>query len=835
MVGEKLTVDVTGLDPDEIGVYTITWYNGTTQVGTGSEITIDEALELKSLTVKAVANAPYTGEVVYVTTTIAPELTSVETILTAQQYPTYFSLTGLDNFLGEAEYIYNAQPHYIEFQRNNASLSTAAIGDVTVKYNGSTKAPTKVGYYTVTIDIATPDDVDLTKVQLVNGVTTVDGKAVYSPVANYKIGTLVITQAPYYVTLEVLDKVYDGTGAAEANIVDEYGACELTGGISDDVSFDADSAIYYFASADVGNGIDVFVNNAALKGAAAENYELLISLENDAKADITKRTLKVKVVPVEREYEENNYYVDLSFEPVANTLAAGDDGFVYIDESLVQGAIDNYRAGLRNVTVSGAVLTGSRAGNYNLELINLEGLTVEILKATPFYPIPMTDVLYYDSARPLNAISLGDSRWKWDNEVANEVPGAGVHRYKAIYTPDDTNNYALVEYEVEVEILKTVVTITAANFTVIYGDIEPTYYYNVEGLTGADSIKNSVDGYVLMNCSYAAGSDVGQYDIVLTGAFESDNYDFIYKNGKVTVNKRAAYVEAIAENREYAPGNLKVNVTFSDITNLYSADGSKHVFLEGVFPIEGTIEDENAGIKKVNYEMPVLAGEKAKNYDLRLINPTLTVEILKAKISGVVLPSLGTVGYGQRLNTTLFEDGNDLGLGKFSMENPTSTPAAIGTFSDVYKVVFTPFNTQNYATVSQYITLTVTASDLKLAISLSGTAQCGKSLYAIINEVPADAIQYLYFEWYRVDTADSDYRTGYKVASDTDVYTLTDADSGKFIVCVVKNVEGAPYNCFAESRTDTLVEEEQLTFWQRLVRWFYNIIASITQIFGRLM
>lgn len=837
MVGEALSVDVTGLDPDELGVYSITWYNSQgTQVGTGAKLDLTSAHKLETLTIKAVANAPYTGEVVYVTTTIAPSLTSVETILTSDKYATYFSLAGLESYDGEATAVYNAQPHYVTFARKNASLSSAAIGNVTVKYNGSTTAPTKVGYYNVTIDIATPSDVDLSQVQFVDGISMVGDKVVYSPVANYKIGTLIITQAPYYVNVEVQDKIYDGTGSATAEITEEYGACELTDGTFDDVSFDAESAIYYFASAEVGTGIDVFVNNASLKGEAADNYELLISMSNDAKANITKRTLKIKVVPVEREYEENNYYVDLSFEPVANSLAAGDEGFVYVDEALVQGSVDNYRAGLRNVTVSGAVLTGSKANNYDFELTNLDGLTVQILKATPFYPIPMTDVLYYDSARPLNDISLGDSRWSWDRAVANEVPGAGVHTYTVIYTPDDTLNYATVEYEYELEILKTVVTITAANFTVTYGDVEPTYYYNATGLTGADTIKNSVDGYVLMNCSYVAGSDVGKYDIVLTGAFESDNYDFIYKNGMVTVNKRPAYVEAIAENREYAPGNLKVNVSFSAITNLYGSDGANDVFLEGSFPIEGTIDSDNAGIKTVKYSMPVLAGAKSGNYELRLLNPTLNVEILKARVPGVVLPQTGLVGYGQKLSTTKFTSGYaGTDFGTFSMENPTTTPTEVGTFSNVYKVVFTPFNTQNYATITEYITLTVEPSELNISVSIAGATQSGKSLFAEVSDIPAGAHEYLLYEWYRVSSPDEDYRNGVRVASGVDSYTLTSGDSGKFILCIVKNVDGAPYTCFAQCVTETAVEEEQLSFWQRLVNWFYNIIASITQIFGRIM
>lgn len=834
MVGEKLTVDVTGLDPDTLGVYTITWYANNSVIGTGESVTLTDAQKLQVVTVIATANTPYKGSVEYKTTQIAPELTSVETVLTEEEFARYFVLSGLSDYQGETSYVYNAQPHNITFGRNENSLSSAAIGGITVKYNGSTTAPTTVGYYTVTIDIATPADVDLTSHTYVDGITTVNGKAVYSPIANYKIGTLIITKAPYNVTVEILDKVYDGTSEATAKVLSQSGACVLTGGAYDDVSFDEASAVYYFTQNNVGNGINANVTNAFLKGTKADNYELNVTLANDGKADITKRTLKVKVVPVEREYEADNYYVDLSFEPVANTLASGDDGFVFVNEALVQGAVDNYRAGLRNVSVSGAVLAGAKADNYTLELTNLDGLTVRILKATPSYPIPYVDTLHYDSAKTLSLISLGDSRWAWDASVANEVPGAGNHSYKAVYTPDDTLNYATVEYDVEFEVLKTKVTVTAADFTVVYGDIEPTYYYNVVGLTGADTIKN-VDGYVLMKCSYSAGSAVGKYDIVLTGAFESDNYDFVYKNGSVTVNKRAAYVEAIAEDREYEAGNLDVNVTFSSLSNLYGTDNAKDVFLAGSFPIVGTVENENAGIKNVSYTMPVLAGAKSGNYELRLLNTTLTVEIKKARTPGVVLPQSGKVGYGQKLSNTVFTssyEGSEYGT--FSMENPTTTPTKVGTFSDVYKVVFTPYNTQNYAVMTDYIVLTVEPSQLNISISFAGTAQSGKSLYVVTNSLPAGAEEYLYFEWYRVDSPDEDPRNGYRVASGTDYYTLTDSDSGKYIMCTVTNLDDAPYTCSAKCVTDSEVQEVQLSFWQKLMNWFYRIIASLTQIFGKI-
>lgn len=847
MIGQTITANVAGLDPDELGVYTITWYYADGSIiKTGSELTLSTSHQLQQLTVKAVANAPYEGTVECQTTVIAPALTDINTILNADTYKNYFAfseISAIQELNASSESVYNAVQQVVEINKLGAVANATEIGNITVKYNGSTVPPVNVGTYAVTVDVATPDGIEsmsLAENSSGQWYDTNSGKIVYSPVADLKIGTLIITPKSYFVYIDVEDKVYDGTGAATIGNVEQYGACA-----GDEVSFDEATANIYFSSAEVGNDIAVYIAYAGLTGADASNYEIDAQISNDGKANITKRPLYMNVIPVEREYEAGNWYVDLSFEPQANSIADGDDGFVYVDEANVVGLIYDEttdgkkyvdKAGIHSVEVSGVSITGAKAENYELVLANLDGLKVEILKATPFYPIPQTEVLYYDSARPLNMISLGDSRWAWDSEVANEVPGAGSHTYTAVYTPDDTLNYAVVEYDVEVEILKTLVTITAANFTVTYGDTDPTYYYDVSGLTGADTIKTSVDGYVLMNCSYKAGSDVGVYDIVLTGAFESDNYDFIYKNGTVTVNKRAAYVEAIAESREYEPDNLKVNVTFSDISNLYGSDGKNDVFLEGSFPIEGTIDNANAGVKTVKYTMPALAGAKAKNYELRLLNPTLTVEIVKARIAGVVLPASGTIGYGQRLNTINYTssfEGTEYGT--FSMENPTSIVEQIGTFTDVYKVVFTPFNTANYATISEYIVVTVVPSELNIDISFTGTAQVGKSLYAVITGVPSSALEYLYFEWYRLDTPDDDPRNGVRVAAGTDYYTLTDGDSGKYIFCTVTNLSGAPYTCNANCVTDTSVEEEQLTFWQKFVNWFYRIISNITQIFGKLM
>lgn len=834
MINEDLTADVTGLDPATQGSYTFVWYyEDGTVIGTGAELPLGADSANKKVYVKATAATPYEGTVESNRILIAPELTDINGILTETEYSKYFELTGLE-FGKDSPLQYNAQQRVVTFKEIDSSTANYEIGNIQVKYNGSAEAPVNVGRYAITVDIAAPENLtgltynDTDKVWV-----NADGAVVYSPVSNYLIGYLEITPMGYTVYVTVDEKVYDGTVDATAKVTEEIGRIELGGGEFDDVWFDNDAVTYYFETPDAGeNKIVNAFGGDCLKGAAAGNYELAIVIENANSAVITPMPLEVTVSAVEREYIKGNKNVDLAFD---FTPAEGDDGFVYVDASKAKGVIDTDIAGSHFVTVSDIMLIGDKAANYTLSIKDADKILAVITKAVPSYPIPeVHEVLYYNSGRHLSSISLGDSHWAWVDR--NAVPGAGVHTFKAVYTPDDQANYLTVEYDVAVEVLKTPVTITAASFTITYGDIEPTYYYIAEGLTGADTIENAVDGYVLMNCNYHPGSNVGEYAIQLDGAFESDNYDFIYNNGVVTVGKRTAYVDVIAENREYKEGDTTVQVKFSALENLYSGDSASDVYLQYTNYITGTVADANAGTKTVQYEMPNLLGTKAGNYVISPKKAVVTVEILKATIPGVILPTSGKVYYGNKLSTIEFTSSSEGGqFGTFTMENPTSTPEKVGTFANTYKVVFTPADTKNYATVSQYITVEVLPAFINVSVHFTGTIQVGKTLYAILNDVPAEALPNLVYEWYRVDTPESDPRTGIKVASNTDSYRLTEEDEGKYIMCAVTNLDGSPYECNAICVTDIAVEEQQLTLWQKFINWFYRLLSNFTQIFGGLL
>ncbi len=835
MIGSEdgLTVDVTGLDPATAGSYSFVWYDSDNNVlGSGEKLLLKDEYKQKKIYVTATAATPYMGEVSSAEILIAPTLTDINTILATD----VFVLSGI-NFGEDNKLVYDAQQKVVTFSKNGANSAKYEIGNILVKYNGSDKAPSDVGTYVVTVDIATPTDLDgLTYDETAKVWKNAKGAVVYSPVSNYEIGTLEITPRGYTVYVKADEKIYDGTVKATATVISEEGAVILAGGEKDKVAFDKSAVTYNFNTPDAGENKSVYAfEGDYLTGEAAGNYELTIVITNADTAVIKPMPLNVTVSAVEREYMPGNKNVDLTFD---FTPAEGDDGFVYVDASKAKGTIDTDIAGSHYVTVSDIVLKGEKAANYELRIKDADKILAVITKATPFYPIPeVHDVLYYDSGRHLNEIKLpgsDDGKWTWVNP--NAVPGAGVHTFEAVFTPKDQANYTTVEYDVAVEILKAPVTITAKSFDIVYGDIEPTYTYEAEGLTGADTIENAVEGYVLMNCTYHPGSNVGAYDILLDGAFESDNYEFTYVNGVVKVSERTVYVDVIAENREYKAGDKTVKVRFSALENVYSGDGASDVYLGYTDYVTGTITDENAGTRIVTYKLPDLLGTKYKNYKVSPKKTTVTVEILKATIPGVILPTSGKVYYGNKLSTVEFTSGAEgAEYGTFTMENPASTPEKLGTFNKTYKVVFTPNDTMNYATISQYITLEVLPAYINVSLHFTGTAQVGKTLYAIINDVPSEALSNLVYEWYRVDTPESDPRTGIKVASGVASYKLTEEDAGKYIMCAVTNVDGSPYECNAICVSESSVEELQLTFWQKFVNWFYKLISNFTQIFGGLL
>ena len=90
--------------------------------------------------------------------------------------------------------------------------------------------------------------------------------------------------------------------------------------------------------------------------------------------------------------------------------------------------------------------------------------------------------------------------------------------------------------------------VVADDVTLTYGDNAPseyTFHYTMADLVNGDTLSSERFNEGLseptVSCDYVSGQSVcGEYDIIPSGG-GNDNYDFVYVNGTVTVNKKQNY------------------------------------------------------------------------------------------------------------------------------------------------------------------------------------------------------------------------------------------------------------------------------------------------------
>ena len=129
--------------------------------------------------------------------------------------------------------------------------SSKNIGDVTVKYNGTTEEPKVAGTYHVTFDVEGTED--------------------YNAAKDLEIGTFKITQKDLTLKATAKTRAYE---EGNTSVTLENPTLEGVVG-NDDVAFDTANYTATVADADAGNGKAVTVSKYGLTGEQAGNYQLL--------------------------------------------------------------------------------------------------------------------------------------------------------------------------------------------------------------------------------------------------------------------------------------------------------------------------------------------------------------------------------------------------------------------------------------------------------------------------------------------------------------------------------------------------------------------------------
>lgn len=261
-------------------------------------------------------------------------------------------------------------------------------------------------------------------------------------------------------------------------------------------------------------------------------------------------------------------------------------------------------------TVTGNVtITKDVAGTYNADDFDKSNLvvmnadcyvisyemSVEFIEVT--FAIDFADVtLTYDgqphgvSVKKTDAsknytITYGTTENDCTLNNSPEYTNAGT--YKIYFNVVDNDTLAEEKGSVTLTINKKAVTVTVNDVTITYGEM-PKFEYTVTGLVEGETLSGEA-GYS------GAGTDVGKYDISVSGITAGDNYKVTFVTGKLTINKKEAKVDwTIAKSYVYNDGQTLPTATYDGKTAnlIFTKDGTVCEFKDaGTYTV--TVADDN--------------------------------------------------------------------------------------------------------------------------------------------------------------------------------------------------------------------------------------------------
>lgn len=236
-------------------------------------------------------------------------------------------------------------------------------------------------------------------------------------------------------------------------------------------------------------------------------------------------------------------------------------------------------------------LVVTNAGCY---VISYE-MSVEFVEVT--FAIDFADVtLTYDgqphgvSVKKTDAsknytITYSESAENCNLEESPKYTNAGT--YKIYFKVVDNDTLAEEKGSVTLTISPAKVTVKVDDVTITYGEM-PVFSYTVSGLVKGETL--------LGEAVYSgAGTDVGDYEISVSGLTASNNYNVSFVSGTLTIDKKTAEVKwTIAESYVYNDGQPSPTATYDGKTAslIFTKDGKACEFKDaGTYTV--TVADDN--------------------------------------------------------------------------------------------------------------------------------------------------------------------------------------------------------------------------------------------------
>jgi hypothetical protein len=502
--------------------------------------------------------------------------------------------------------------------------------------------------------------------------------------ANYTFafvaGTLTVTQAPLTVTVANASRTYGAANPA------------FTGTITGIKNGDNITATYS-TTATPASPVGTYPITATLvdPGGALANYSVTTT---NGTLTITTATLTAVANNASRLYGDPNP----AFSGTLTGVQLGDN----ITASFSSIATAASPVGSYPIT---PVLSDptNKLGNYSVTLTN-GALTVT---PAPLSVVAANAIRAYGAPNPLftgtiTGIKNGDNITATyaSPAIATSSPGS----YPIIPTlVDPTNklaNYSVTSTNGTLTVSASVLTVTAANASRLYGDPNPAFTGTITGLQNGDNI----------TATYASVADptspVGTYSIVPTLVDPNGklvNYTVVINNGTLTVNAAPLTVTAANASRAYGSANPAFSGTITGIKNgdnitATYASAATATSNAGTYPIIPTLVDPSS---------------KLGNYAVTINNGTLTVTAVPLTVTAANASRV----YGDpnpAFSGTIIGllNGDNITAAFSSVATPASP---VGTYAIVPALVDPTGKLGNYTVTSNNGILTITVAPLTVS------------------------------------------------------------------------------------------------------------------------
>ena len=413
---------------------------------------------------------------------------------------------------------------------------------------------------------------------------------------NYVAGTLTITKAPLTISAGNYTKKQGDAMPAFKASYDGFKNGETESVLTKQPVFSTDAN-------EASSPAEYAVN---VSSAEAENYEIsyqpgtLTVTEADAVIIRSKSYTRQygDANPV-FEYEVEGAALEGTPELTCSAVANSPVGAYTIE--LSKGSVKNYNVHFENgtMTITKAPLTIS-AGNYTKK----QGDAMPAFKASydGFKNGETESVL---TKQPVFSTDANEA--SSPAEYAVNVSSAEAENYEISYQPG-----TLTVTEADAVIIRS------KSYTRQYGDANPVFEYEVEGV--------ALDGTPELVCSAAVGSSIGTYTIeVRQGSVK--NYNVHFENGTLTITKAPLVISAGSYTKKQGDAMPEFKASYSGFKN-----GETEAVLtkQPVFSTEA-----NESSSPADYVVNV-SGAEATDYDITYLPGILTVTEMPAPVVSII-------------------------------------------------------------------------------------------------------------------------------------------------------------------------------------------------------